>query len=301
MGARGAKSVLAGSARVPRGRGRRVRALRSPRLAASGAKRGRATGYGSRWLAKASDCAGALRQAGARTPAGRMRALALLPYLLTLLCVIPRTRLRLSRSPSGELIRSHLRLRRWGLPRFRLAQGVMHLPESFATYMRGRSKQAVRTNVARARARGIQSTYTIVPGWTPLDHPCAPAAPAQCWQATSQTGVVLGEAWVTVDEECALLHSLVTKETDVRWLLHTAIVEQLCISGCRHLLTDSYDAFLMPAGQQYFQRLLGYSVERLHLYPSLSPRTNAGSRVLALLVTLLAAAAVGDQSLASIL
>jgi len=301
MGAQGAKSVLAGPARAPRERGGAPRALRTPRPVAAGAKRGRATGYGSRWLAKASDCAGTLRQARAGTPAGLMRALALLPYLLALLCVIPRTRLRLSRSPSGDLIRSHLRLRRWGLPRFRLAQGVLHLPESFSTYMRGRSKQAVRTNVARARVRGIQSAYTIVPAWTPLERPRAPAAPVQYWQAKSQTGVVLGEAWVTVDEDCALLHSLVTKETDVRWLLHTAIVEQLCISGCRQLLTDSYDAFLMPAGQQYFQRLLGYSVERLYLYPSLSPRMNAASRVLALLVTLLAAAAVGEQSLAGIL
>lgn len=230
-----------------------------------------------------------------------MRALALLPYLLALLCVIPRTRLRLSRSPSGELIRSHLRLRRWGLPRFRLAQGVLHLPESFSTYMRGRSKQAVRTNVARARARGIQSAYTIVPEWTPFDHPRAPAAPAQHWQAKNEAGVVLGEAWVTVDRHCALLHSLVTKESDVRWLLHTAIVEQLCLSGCRRLLTNSHDAFLMPVGQQYFQRLLGYSIERLYLCPSPSPSMSVAGRVLALLLTVLAAAAVGEQSLAGII
>jgi hypothetical protein len=269
------------------------------RLGAGGAGRGRATGYGSRWLATASDCAGALRQARAHTPARLMRALASLPYLLALLCVIPRTRLRLSRSPSGELIRSHLRLRRWGLPRFRLAQGVLHLPEGFSTYMRGRSKQAVRTNVARARARGIQAGYTIVPGWTPFDHPHAPAAPAQQWQAKNETGVVLGEAWVTVDRHCALLHSLVTKESDVRWLLHTAIVEQLCSSGCRQLLTNSHDAFLMPAGQQYFQRLLGYSVDRLYLRPTPLARAVPIGGALALLVTLVAAA-VGEQSLASI-
>jgi hypothetical protein len=230
-----------------------------------------------------------------------VRALALLPYLLALLCLIPRTRLRLSKDPSGELIRSHLRRRRWGLPRFRLAQGVLHLPASFATYMRGRSKQAVRTNVARARARGIQVAYTIVPRWTPCDHSRAPAAPVQHWQATSPAGVVLGEAWVTIDEDCALLHSLVTKESDVRWLLHTAIVEQLCLGGCQRLLTNSHDAFLMPAGQQYFQRLLGYSIERLYLCPSPAPWMNVAGRMLALLLTLLAAAAAGEQSLAGLL
>jgi hypothetical protein len=267
----------------------------------AGSKRERSTGYGSDCLAKASDCAGALRHAGARTPLGLMRALALLPYLLVLLCAVPRTRLRLSSSSSGDLIRSHLRLRHWGLPRFRLAQGVLHLPPSYTTYLRGRSKQAVRTNVARAKARGIESSYTIAPEWTPLENPRARAAPAQHWQARNRAGVIVGEAWMTVDEDCALLHSLVTKETDVRWLLHTAIVEQLCSRGCRQLLTDSYDAFLMPAGQQYFQRLLGYSVERLYLHPSFSPRMVGVSRALALLVTLVAAAAVGEQSLASIL
>jgi hypothetical protein len=240
-----------------------------------------------------------LRYAGARTPRDCARAMLQLPYLLALLWLIPRTRLHLSASPSGKRIRAHLRLRRWGLPRFRLAQGVLHLPSTHAAYMRGRSKQAVRTNFARARARGIQATYTTVAGWTPLEHPSAPDAPVQHWQATSQAGVVLGEAWVTVDAQCALLHSLVTTESDVRWLLHTAIVEQMCLLGCRQLITNSHDAFLMPAGQQYFQRLLGYSIERLRLYPSFSPRMTAG-RALALVVTLMAAAAVGEQALAGI-
>ncbi len=167
--------------------------------------------------------------------------------------------------------------------------------------MRGRSKQAVRTNVARAQARGIECTYTIVARWTPFDHPRAPAAPVQHWQATNAAGRVLGEAWVTLDEDCALLHSLVTRESDVRWLMHAAIVEQLCARGCSQLLTNSHDAFLMPAGQQYFQRLLGYSVERLYLYPSLSLRTASASRALAVIVTLVAAAAVGEQSLAGII
>jgi hypothetical protein len=94
-----------------------------------------------------------------------------------------------------------------------------------------------------------------------------PFGSAECWQAWSRTGALVGEAWVTVDDECALLHSLVTSESDVRWLLHTAIVEQLCARGCRQLLTNSHDAFLMPAGQQHFQHLLGYSVERLILNP----------------------------------
>jgi hypothetical protein len=77
----------------------------------------------------------------------------------------------------------------------------------------------------------------------------------------------VGEAWVTVDHQCALLHSLGSSEPNVRWALHSAIVEHLCVTGCRQLLTNSHDVFLMAPGQQYFQRLLGYSVGRLRVCP----------------------------------
>jgi hypothetical protein len=225
----------------------------------SAGARSRATGYGSRWLGRASVCASGLRylNMGAlpRLPLIVLR----LPYLIAFLLMIPRTRVRLSGGPAGELIRAHLQLRRWGLPRYRLAQGVLHLPADFATYMRGRRRQALRTNVSRARSRGIRCTHTLVRAGR--------FGPGERWQAWNRAGVLVGEAWVTIDDECALLHSLVTSESDVRWLLHTVVVERLCGGGCRQLLTDSHDAFLMPAGQQHFQRLLGYSVERINPAP----------------------------------
>ena len=224
------------------------------RLRGAGSGR-RATSYGSRWLSQATACACDLRYVSARTLPRVPRSLLRLPYLIAFLVAIPQTEVRLSEDPSGERIRAHLRLRRWGLPRFRLAQGVLHVPADFATYMRGRRRQALRTNVARARARGIGCTQTILGS--------GPFGPAEHWQARTRAGILVGEAWVTVDAECALLHSLVTSESDVRWLLHASIVERLCLGGCRQLLTNSHDAFLMPAGQQHFQHLLGYSVERV--------------------------------------
>jgi hypothetical protein len=105
---------------------------------------------------------------------------------------------------------------------------------------------------------------------------------------------------VTVDEHCALVHSLVTSESDVRWLLHTAIVEDLCDRGCRQLLTNSHDAFLMPPGQQYFQRLLGYSIGRVRPSARLPTKSISPRRQLALL-GLVSAAALGEWALASIL
>jgi hypothetical protein len=217
--------------------------------------RHRATGFGGPWLSRATACASGVRYIDARTLPRLPRIVLQLPSLILFLLVVPRARVRLSEAHSGDRIRTHLQLRRWGLPRFRLAQGVLHLPADFSTYTRGRRRQALRTNLSRARSRGARCTHT------PL---CiGPFGPAERWQAWNRAGAMVGEAWLTVDDECALLHSLVTSETDIRWLLHTAIVEQLCARGCRQLLTNSHDAFLMPAGQQYFQHLLGYSVERV--------------------------------------
>src|ERR1700691_290963 len=110
------------------------------------------TGYGSPWLGRATACASGLRYVSAQTLPRVPRSLLQLPYLIAFLLAIPRTQVRLSGGPSGERIRAHLQLRRWGLPRFRLAQGVLHLPTDFATYMRGRRRQALRTNVSRARS-----------------------------------------------------------------------------------------------------------------------------------------------------
>ncbi len=245
-------------------------------------------------------CAATLRHARAHTFTDRARALLQLPYLIGLLCAIPRTRIRLSAGPAGERIRSHLELTRWGLPRFKLAQGVLHLPGDHRAYLRGRRRQAVRTNVARARGQGILCSRTVVSDWAPFDHQDAPAAPAELWQARNRRGVAVGEAWVTVDKHCALVHSLVTNESDVRWLLHTAIVEDLCDRGCRQLLTNSHDAFLMPAGQQYFQRLLGYSIGRVR--PSVQPSARSiHSRHRLALLGLAGAAALSEWVLASIL
>jgi hypothetical protein len=257
-----------------------------------GGRRERASGYSRPWLATASACARTLRFPRSSTRAGLVRALVQLPSLLALLCAIPRIGVCPSESPSGERIRAHLKRRRWGVPRFRLAQGVLCLPGDYRTYSRGRRKHAVRNNVSRARARGIRCTHSTVPGWNPADDPSAPAAPAERWQATNRAGVTVGDAWVTVDDDCALLHFLMTNEPDVRWLLHAAIVERLCLGGCRLLLTSSYDAFLLPVGQQYFQHLLGYSVRRVQVYPPRSPRASGVGRKLALLLALAAGVAV---------
>jgi hypothetical protein len=220
-----------------------------------------------RRLRISTDCASYLH-AGFRllTLRGLLRAVRHGPVLVRFLWGLPNTSVHLSDSPTGWAIAEHLSLTRWGIPRFRLAQGVLYLPSDFASYLRGRRRQAVRTNVRRARDLGIDSHSRTVPAWTRPGEKLTRSAPVEHWWATGRDGATVGEAWVTVDEKCALLHSMTTSERYAQWLLHTAIVERLCAARCSLMLTNSFDAPLMAPGQQYFQRLLGYSIARVRLH-----------------------------------
>lgn len=219
-----------------------------------------------RRLERASRCARVLRFGLRGLTVGALAGvLAEVPFLVAYVCSLPRLRIELSERPAGRLIAAHLALRRCGIPRFRLAQGILHLPDDFALYVGGRRRQALRTNARRAHERGVRCHRERIASWTPGDRRLALSAPAERWWATNRDGVTVGEAWLTVDGRCALLHTLGTSESDVAWLLHSAIVRRLCDSGCRLLLTNSHDVVLMPAGHRYFQQRCGYSVARLRL------------------------------------
>ena len=229
---------------------------------------------------------------------GRLRGLRSLPVLVRFVKGLPKTDVQLSDAPTGIAIAEHLSLRRWGIPRFRLAQGVLHLPADFATYMRGRGRQAVRTNVRRARELGIDSHRRDIADWTRPGESLRHAAPVEHWWATDRDGETVGDAWVTVDSECALLHSMVCSERYARWLLHTSIVERLCGAGCRLLLTNSFDVPLMAPGQQYFQRLLGYSIARVRLNTTAATIAVRRRVPLAVMASIAVALIVGQQAMA---
>ena len=213
-----------------------------------------------------SDCARNLHSDWRRLTLRRALAvIAQVPVLIRFLRSLPRMNANLSDSPAGLAIAEHLSLTRWGIPRFRLAQGVLCLPSDFASYLRGRRRQALRTNVRRAREAGFDCHSTTVQGWVRAERKLTRVAPVEYWWATGRDGTTVGAAWLTVDDECALLHSMNSSERYARWLLHTAIVERLCASRCRLLLTNSFDVLLMSPGQRYFQQLLGYSIARVRL------------------------------------
>ncbi|MGH2939157.1 MAG: hypothetical protein ACRDPE_13670 [Solirubrobacterales bacterium] len=240
------------------------------------------TGYGSKLFLRACDVASTCRGIEGRGPSAtweRLRAgsltLARFEYSL------PSVTVGLTKSPAGQMIGEHLAIREAGRLRYRSAQAVLSLPEEFAEYLRGRRRQAVRTNIGHARRAGLTVTHTELAGWEPgLDDTrrgLLTPGPIEWWQVRGLDADAppVAEAIVTVDDEVALLHGLGSSVRYARWLLHTAIVERLC-GDCGVLLVNSDDAYLLGEGHRYFQRLLGYEIARLE--PAGPPRARIASR-----------------------
>ncbi|MBS1677912.1 MAG: hypothetical protein JST08_11050 [Actinobacteria bacterium] len=228
---------------------------------------------------RACEAASACRAIDGRGPyaaLGRLRAgsLTVARYDRSL----PDVPVPLTASPAGRMIGEHLAIREQGRRRYRyrLAQGVLTLPKDFAQYLRGRHRQAVRTNVGHARRAGLTVARTEIPNWEPgLDDTrrgLLTPGPIEHWQVRGPDGEgqPLAEAIVTVDDDVALLHGLGSRVRYARWLLHTEIVERLC-GSCGLLLANCDDAYLLGPGHQYFQRLLGYEIARLRLLHASDP------------------------------
>jgi hypothetical protein len=234
------------------------------------------TGYGSPTLQRACDVSQACREidgSGPRASWRRLRAgsLTLTRYRRSL----PTVDVRLTSSPVGQMIGQHFAISSDGRLRYRYAQGVLRLPIDFSEYLRGRHRQAVRTNVGHARRAGLRAAVEFVPDWAPgtddsrLAH--ITPGPVERWNLLTAEGTIVAQAILSVDEEVALLQGMMSLVPNARWLLHTTMVERLC-GSCEVLLINCDDAYLMPPGVQYFQRLLGYEVARLRLDRTPSPK-----------------------------
>jgi hypothetical protein len=228
----------------------------------------RETGYGSDEFLRACRLAAACRAiegVGPRAAWRRRRAGS--ANLARYQRRLPLTELRLTDSPPGRMIAEHFAIRDADGFRYRTAQGVLDLPADFGDYLRGRRRQALRTNIGHARRQGYTARAYAVDNWHPGADDTRRAAispgPIERWLLTGPDGVV-ADSILTVDRDVALLHGLVSFGPYARWLLHAAIIERLC-GECTVLVTNSDDAYFLAPGNQHFQRLLGFQIRRLEV------------------------------------
>jgi hypothetical protein len=201
---------------------------------------------------------------------------------------------RLSDSGAGRAITADLNDRFLGIfPRNRLCRGVLMLPESHDRYLRGRRRQALRTNLRKAEAANLRCE-------TMVDSAGVPAALAEVLQdrgndpltapriaelvgswsrllAGPETTLML--AWDARGRPCAFMAALIDESVclvrlafanshEARWALHDHLVATLIARRVRYLLADGHGplgALGYDTDLQYYQRLLGYELR--HLIP----------------------------------
>jgi hypothetical protein len=210
------------------------------------------------------------------TPAGVRATVVLLTRLPTL-------KVRLTGAPAGERLRTHFDDRKWGILHSRLAQGVLVLPDEHSHYLRGSSRQALRTNMRKAHSCGIRcqrlehldqrraavmhlrERATNHLSW-PNELFCL--AGDTWWAARDRRGTAVALAQVTIDSEWALLQSFVSTHRAARYLLHGQIVEELIAADVRYLVASAPMAPLLEPSLQYWQHLLGFRVANLSVRSS---------------------------------
>jgi len=167
----------------------------------------------------------------------------------------------------------------------RWAQAVLELPTVHDHYLTGRPKQALRTNLRHARDVGVTSgripTYeawfdaasTILharrdgPAVTQEIGKPEPGQQVAYYVARDADEKPLVFARVALLGQFAVLFTMLSRFDQhpsaswARYQLHTFLAFDLGCAGVKHLLVGS--ALREPAGNQYFQHLLGYRVRNL--------------------------------------
>ena len=236
--------------------------------------------YGSREFLAASDLARRLPKS-APAPA-LIGSLARRPALLRGLAAVwrlPVTDLRVRKADADAWW-----FRDWFAPRRQLAWAVLDLPTAKDHYLTGRHRQALRTNLRHARARGVTSSRVSYETWSEAvgtimrardltpgpdqDRP-GPGQRAAFYVTRAACGEPLAVAEVALFGEFAALAFLISRpdrQPDSSWAryqLHTCLALDLGCCGAKHLLTGS--ALTETAGTQYFQHLLGYQARNLRV------------------------------------
>ena len=229
----------------------------------------------------------------------------------------PSERVFLSRSLTGQALRAYFNARSIGLfPKNRLCRGVLVLPRDRSGYLRGRQRQALRTNLRKAADAGIRCEV-VHDGLRTFDEateifahrrPDATLAAAEATRLRSlltrpemtllaaydRAGRPLAVAAAVIDDTVCLLQWSISSSHEARWALHDHLVDVLIARGVRYLVASgggAFGALGLGASLQHYQHLLGYELRHLRPVPAKSmPRKRR-------LVVVLVAAAVSAASL----
>ena len=206
-----------------------------------------------------------------------LRHLPLVPSYLQLLTALPVQVLPVSAGPAGEALRRHLT----GSWRRSGSHAHLALPDTMDEYLRGRSRQALRTNLHRAEALGLSCAMGVasereealevylrecVAERRPETQEQVTALFTHWWTVRDAAGRAQGHAFVLADRRTALLQLLMGSEDlelahQTRYLLHAAVVRDLIASGRRHLVLEALLG--APEGHKYFAARLGYRACRV--------------------------------------
>jgi hypothetical protein len=204
----------------------------------------------------------------------------LVPAYYRLLRRLPVETVALSALPVGKLLYD-----RWSRQSWRKAasHACLPLPSDADSYLRGRHRQAVRTNLHRADkirltcrpiptewavTREALRTGTFASLLGEIEQLEQPDSAVKSWAVFDPGGQILGRAVALVDERTAVL-LLLHGPTDLdvahqtRYLLHTAVVADLIRRGVRNLIVESILG--APPGLKYFAARLGYRACRIRV------------------------------------
>lgn len=259
--------------------------------------------YGGRWFWAASlPLAGATSSERlASLAAAALRRPARLAALLVLVLRTRSERVLLSGSLAGQSLHAFFNARAVGVfPRNRLCRGVLVLPENHSDYLRGRRRQALRTNLRRAVSAGIicevvSDRSGVLDEILEIDRRASFArdTDVKSWRmalampefsvmvARNERGDPLAFAGVVIDEVVCLIVVTGALEHEARWALHDHLVQTLIARRVKYLMASGggpFGALGYSANVQRFQHLLGYELR--HVSAVAPRRFRQGSRSL---------------------
>jgi hypothetical protein len=251
-------------------------------------------GYGGPWLAAASalPLEGGLLQP--RRLAALFAAAVLRPRLAVAFTVLLfRTRSEevvLSTSLTGQALSAYFNERAFGVfPQNRLCRGLLVVPEHHSDYLRGRRRQALRTNLRRAEVAGIRCEAISDPrrafdeimeivkhrrmSLTPAEPPILASWQAMLERpemtllvARGRLGRPLALTGAVIDDAVCVIRLAVASSHEARWALHDHLVRILIARGVKYVLGEGggpFGALGFDANLLHYQHLLGYELRHL--------------------------------------